>query len=674
MTKIAIRVHSEKAEKTDKPEFEKEKTKLNHDRILVLDTETTTDEFQNLKFGSVLIIDKDKKEYRALFYNPEILTNNELLELIKFSKNNNIDLYSLEEFVENIFYPEVLNARTLCVGFNLPFDLTRLAFHYAEARGNQKGWFSIQLSKDRFKPRIKIKYVDSMKSFIQFSNLRIKGKKIKIHKGDFLDLKTPSVVFSDNKHITLKSAGIFFGCEVIKSEAKEHGKINEEYINYNLNDVLATYHLYKKIIEHLKIYEINIPVTKIFSSASLGKYAFDQMGIKPLSQINSSINGKIKGQLMTGYFGGRCELKFRRTPIEVSALDFLSMYPSLTINMNLWNFIIAEEIKEKEVTEWVINFLSNPDIRVLLIKESWKNFNILVELEPNEEILPVRSNYLAKSNVYNVGVNYFKHEGNFYYAFPDVIASVLLTGKVPKIKKAIEFIPIGKQESLKETEILGIKLNPSEDNFIKILIEKRQELKILRDKEQKGSEEYNRYDGMQRALKILANSITYGIFIEVNQQDKESDLNVYAREEFFTKQRLEDEGKFFNPLIAVMQVAGARLLLTIAEVYLKDMQSSHAYMDTDSCFVPSSMADELKNLFKPLNPYNFEADFFKIEKDKVMFYGISSKRYVIYKMVNGRPEIIDYKLHGLGHLLNPYEKGVDWQKKYGWTFYVCTMS
>lgn len=661
MKKIAVRVHTEEIDKKEESNYFKEEVKLSHERILILDTETTTDEFQNLKFGSVLIIDKDKTEYRALFYNPEIMAK-ELLELKKFSRNNNIDLYSLEDFIDKIFYPEILDARTLCVGFNLPFDLTRIAFHYAEAKGNQKGWFSIQLSKNEFKPRIKIKHIDSTKSFIQFSNLRIKGRKINIFKGNFLDLKTPSVVFSDDKHITLKKAGEFFGCNVLKSEAKEHGKINEEYINYNLNDVLATYNLYQKIVEHLKIYQINIPINKIFSSASLGKYACDQMGIKPLSQINSSINGKIKGQVMTGYFGGRCELRLRKHPTEVSVLDFLSMYPSLTINMGLWDFITAKEIREEDVTEGVKHFLSNLSLDILRVKETWRWFNVLVELEPNEEILPVRSNYLPDSNVYNVGLNYLKHSNTFHYAFPDVIASVLLTGKVPKIKKAIQFIPIGKQESLKETDILGIKLDPSKDNFIKILIEKRQEFKKLRNSA-KNKEDWLRFDGIQRALKILANSITYGIFIEVNAQDKESNLKVYAREEFFTRQKLEEEGKFFNPLIAVMQVAGARLLLAMAEIFLKNNNSTHIYMDTDSCFVPPNMVDGLRNLFKPLNPYNFDSDFFQIVEDKVMFYGISSKRYVLYRIINGEIKIIDYKLHGLGHLLSPYKKGVEWQKE-----------
>jgi uncharacterized protein YnzC (UPF0291/DUF896 family) len=164
-------------------------------------------------------------------------------------------------------------------------------------------------------------------------------------------------------------------------------------------------------------------------------------------------------------------------------------------------------------------------------------------------------------------------------------------------------------------------------------------------------------------LKILANSSTYGIFIEMRQQDKESKFRVYSKNSFWVKQKMEEEGKFFNPLIAVMQIAGARLLLSMAENYISGRGETHYYMDTDSCFVPPHLAEPLRDFFAPLNPYEFNADFFEIEKEKLLFYAISSKRYVLYRMKKSKPEIVDYKLHGLGHLLSPYKKEINWHKQ-----------
>lgn len=659
-SKIAVRTYSEKEGRLKK-DF-KSKTPLTHKRVLVFDTETSVDEFQNLTFGSFLIVDNGKKILRGIFYSPENISKKEEGILINFCDANEIELYTREDFVKDIFYPEVLMAKTLCIGFNLPFDLSRLAIHFGEGRYNHRQWFSMELTEDKRYPRVKIKHIDSTKSFIELGHNKFSNNKNKF-KGHFLDLRTLACVFTDNKSINLRRAGESFECEILKTKAEEHGIINEDYIRYNLNDVEATFNLYQNLEERYLFYDIPIPITYVYSSASLGKHALKNMGVMPLSRINSDIDARLKGELMMAYFGGRCEARVRKEPVVATTLDFLSMYPSLTINMGLWDFIIAKEIKTKEVTEEIKSFLEKIRLEDLRDKEIWKGFNVLVELEADEDILPLRSNYLEKSPIYNVGINYVKNKQSLFYALPDVISSVLLTGKVPKIKRAIRFIPIGKQESLKKTEVLGIKINPAKDNFIKKLIEKRYEVKQKRDSFKKGTPEYNRLDEQQRALKILANSSTYGIFIEMRQQDKKSEFKVHSKDSFWVKQKMEEEGKFFNPLIAVMQIAGARLLLSMAESYISQKGETHYYMDTDSCFVPPHLAEPLRDFFAPLNPYDFNADFFEIEKEKLLFYAISSKRYVLYKMNKGRPEIVDYKLHGLGHLLNPYKKGINWQKQ-----------
>jgi len=658
-SKIAIRAYTEENPKRFKRDVQE--NNQDFDRLLIFDTETTNDEFQNLKFGSFMVVQHSQEALLGMFYHKNNLVKGELEIIRKYCNKNNINLFDVGDFIDNIFYPEMLEAKSLCIGFNLPFDLSRLAIHFSEGRHTHKGdWFSIQLSPNKFLPRLKIKSIDSAMSFIQFS---------KKFKGHFLDLRTPSVIFTDDKHASLESSGKFFQCQTIKQKAKEHGIVNEEYLDYNINDLLATYNLYQNIVKHFDKFQIKANLNKIYSNASLGKSALKQMGIQPLSKISTKINAKVKGQLMSAYFGGRCETKIRKTPVEVSVLDFLSMYPSLTINMGLWDYVISKEIQEKDMTKETIEFLNRINLTTLINKEIWKLMNILVELEPNEDILPIRSNYLHKGDVYNVGINYLNYGKSLYYALPDVIASVLLTGKIPKVKRAIGFIPVGKQETLKKTNILDIEVNPSEQNFIKILIEKRHEYKELRDKHQKGSDDYNRFDGMQRALKILANSLTYGIFIELRTKQKDTDLIVYSKEQFFAKQKVEEEGKFFNPLIAVMQVAGARLLLAMAEKYLQDKNTSHIYMDTDACYAPSKYAHGLREFFKPLNPYSFNEDFFKIEKEKYLFYGISAKRYVLYRLENNKIVIEkdNFKLHGLGYLLNPFDKkfesGEKWHKE-----------
>lgn len=85
----------------------------------------------------------------------------------------------------------------------------------------------------------------------------------------------------------------------------------------------------------------------------------------------------------------------------------------------------------------------------------------------------------------------------------------------------------------------------------------------------------------------------------------------------------------------------------------QELGGRHAYMDADSIFVPPEPAPEIIEYFQPLNPYSLDIPLLKEEKKDAWFFGFSSKRYVLYDD-KGEIRLRDYKLHGLGHLTDPF--------------------
>lgn len=644
MTKIAIRVYTESL--NNKSAKERQHNFLNYDRIFVFDTETTTDEYQNLKFGSFVIYKGDIIKKIGLFYNPSFISEKELKMLqIYCSHNHLVKLYSLNQFIE-IFYQTVYVEKTLCIGFNLPFDLSRLAFEFGYAQRSMKGGFVLHLSKEKKFPPIRIKHNNSNQSFIRFQSVKYAN-----FEGYFLDLKTLAVTLTDNKHISLETACENFNEKYKKLEVKEHGEITPKYIEYNITDTLSTAELFRKLKEEFDKYEIKIPLNEVYSQASIGKACLEQLGITPFMGINPEFPKELLGKLMTSYYGGRVECKIRKQPTKVTVLDFTSMYPTMFILAGLWNFLIAEKVNWYDDTENVRRFIENITIEDLQKPETWKQLNAIVEIEPSNDILPVRSLY--DESTWNVGLNYLQSERKLYYSLADLIVSKLLTGRTLKIIRAYKFVPIGRQKSLKKSKVLGIEINPTNDNLFKVLVEEKERFKQIDASKSK-------------AIKILTNSTSYGIFIEMNREETEKELKVYGLENFKDRKRLEKTGKYFNPLIAIFITSAARLVLGIAESLLLNQGKIHAYCDTDSMFVPSECVDEIQKFFKSLNPYSFDKSLFKVEEEDIWFYGISSKRYVLYRIVNDDFIIDDenYSLHGLGHLLNPFgEKIENWQKQ-----------
>lgn len=144
-------------------------------------------------------------------------------------------------------------------------------------------------------------------------------------------------------------------------------------------------------------------------------------------------------------------------------------------------------------------------------------------------------------------------------------------------------------------------------------------------------------------------------------------IDIYGLESFTQdKTKIEQFGYIFNPIIAVSITSASRLLLAATEILLERHGTTHAYCDTDSMMIPPKYTKEIQNFFRPLNPYNFDADIFKVERENVWFYGVSAKRYVLYGIKNGKITIRKHSSHGLGHLLDPFsqdEENIDWNKE-----------
>lgn len=627
--------------------------------VLVFDTETTVDEFQNLMFGSCGIWSNGKETKLVIFYNEELLKQQEIQIIRDFASRSNYEVMTCREFVTRIFYPYVFFARAKCVCFNAPFDLSRLAISYGRSRIYPKG-FSFKLSDNPQYPNIVIKSLNTKAAFIEFRRpLRKKSeKKLPHYKGCFIDLKTLTFALT-NESYNLEKALTDFNCALGKIRAEGHGKITEEYVEYNVNDTLATYELYVKAIERYRLFGLKKEVHKLYSPASIGKGFIEKIGVKPFLEKNPDFPKDILGYLMTTYYGGRTEVRIRKQPTKISYLDFTSMYPSIYVLLGMDKFLKCRKVAFERTTEETQSFLNSIELEGISNKETWTRLATICRIIPDNDIFPVRSKYDSK-NTYNIGINYLKSEDNssLWYTLADLIASKLLAGKTPKIKEAITFHPEGRQDDLNDIEILqGIHVSHNED-FIKKLIEERIRIKKQSNKLDKDKKQA---DLKQNILKIIANATSYGIFIEINSEegDKEQ-VKVFGLDSFETEvERLEREGKAFNPIMATLITAGSRLLLASAEALLLRKEGYLAYTDTDSVFVSPNHVYTLQEFFRPLNPYSETIESIKVEDDKnkqplhdVWFYGISAKRYILYDYDKTTRNMLirKHSAHGLGHL------------------------
>lgn len=85
------------------------------------------------------------------------------------------------------------------------------------------------------------------------------------------------------------------------------------------------------------------------------------------------------------------------------------------------------------------------------------------------------------------------------------------------------------------------------------MVEERQKIKRRLKSIDKNDPEYQHLSSRAQAIKILVNVLGYGIFIELNPEDKKSKLKVYGLDNFFTKEnKFEKPGQYFYPLLGTM--------------------------------------------------------------------------------------------------------------------------
>jgi len=728
---LAIRVYPEPpVEQTRRPQKQPVRPRY----MLVLDTETTTDATQRLLFGSYRFIILGKCVEEGLFY-PDDLQPEELSILRDYVATHRADtlkkrplkLLTLREFLKK-FYRDAYKGRCLVVGFNLPFDLSRLGFHAGAARRDFRGGFSLAIwrrpgleTEDPNRLRITIKHLDSKRALISFTGRKeadpidripegsTDGKPEKDYRfrGHFLDLRTLAYALTDRKH-SLKSACEAFGVERGKMEASGHGKIGEEYIKYNRRDVEATGALAGKLLSEYDLHPVSLQETKAFSPATIGKAYLKEMGITPILKRQPNLLPYV-GFAQTAYFGGRTSSHIRRIPVPIVYTDFLSMYPTVNSLMNLWRFVIARKIKIVDhCKEEIIHFLRQITRDQLFRPETWKQLAAFVRLIPDGDILPARGQYGSGSNDWQVGINHL-HAGvpddELWFSLPDVVVSMLLTGRIPKIVDAFRIEPSPQVlKHLKAIEFRGqIAINPSDQDFFKMVIEERKRISKRKDLSPADQER------ISKALKVLANSTSYGIYAEMNQNEESQEMQVKchgldASPYTCRVQNPEEPGEFCFPPLASLITGGARLMLGLLESCLTDLGGTYAMEDTDSMAIVATergglvscpggsftlpdgspaikalswaQVRQIAKRFEPLNPYDREAvsgSILKIEdcnydpaskKQRQIFcLAISAKRYALFLRDNrGKPALLrkgrndienHWSEHGLGHLLNP---------------------
>jgi hypothetical protein len=675
---------------------------------LVFDTETTVDATQRLNFGCYRRCKLQGNKYlsieEGLFYADDLPPADiATLESYRddrktapnmewFPAKMTLGLMTRSSFVSRIFWRAIQRGE-LVVGFNLPFDLSRLAVRAANGR---KGSWSLALSTRKSRktgkleanperPRIVITSMNSKMAFIKLGSILHREEWPK--EARFLDLRTLGWALR-NEAYSLDRACKAFGVKG-KIKHKPFGRITLKEIEYCRGDVGATARLLNAMKVEFDGNPIESHPDKVYSPASIAKAYLDAMQIS-LPKTHFKVPHKTLAIAMQSYYGGRAECRIRKTKLPVIHTDFTSQYPTVNALLGNWDVLRASAVHFDDYTTVARRILSSVRLDSAFDPTFWKKLSFFVLVKPQDDILPVRTVYGGKTQ--NIGLNFLRSNRPIWYAGPDAVASALLTGNPPRILKAIRMVANGRQSGLQNTNLGGmVGINPKKDDFYRKVIEQR----IAHSAKNKPIADF---------LKVLANSGSYGLFVEVNTEtnSKEKNIRYFSGEKSGKKltNYVEKPGAWYFPPLASLITSGGRLLLAMLEKCVQNLSGSYLFCDTDSmCIVGSKTRqlvpcvggrfklrgkdavrtltlDQVKAIakkFNKLNPYdsNRVREILKIEEinhvdsdprkpyRRLSGYAVSAKRYTLFTESNKNVSIEKASGHGLGYLLAPKERNTD---------------
>jgi hypothetical protein len=247
----------------------------------------------------------------------------------------------------------------------------------------------------------------------------------------------------------LETACQAFGVERPKrAYSGEHGILTTEYIDYNREDVRATYDLYRKLAAELGRHPIGLPITQALSPAAIGKAYLRKMGIRPVLDKSPAFPIARLGQATSAYYGGRAECRIRLTEVPVTYLDVSSMYPSVFALGDLWPLVIADRIGVEVKTRAAREVLGAVSREGLLDRTLWARMaGVFCRIRPAGELLPVRAEYASTG--WQIGLNYLEDAPrDLWFPLADLVANCILGGRQPTILEAFRVVPVGVQPGL----------------------------------------------------------------------------------------------------------------------------------------------------------------------------------------------------------------------------------
>ena len=172
---------------------------------LIFDCETTIDASQTLMVGVFQVRKNSDLNREGLFFDAASLSDTDIATILAYAEAKDLEALSVTDFITDVFLKVGYHWQGSIIGFNLPFDISRIAPAHSEARDFMHGGFSFDLTGSEQDPRVRVKHLSRKAALFDFTaplvqNTGRSDRKRNIinehHRGYFIDVKSLAVALT----------------------------------------------------------------------------------------------------------------------------------------------------------------------------------------------------------------------------------------------------------------------------------------------------------------------------------------------------------------------------------------------------------------------------------------------------------------------------------------------
>ena len=306
---------------------------------------------------------------------------------------------------------------------------------------------------------------------------------------------------------------------------------------------------------------------------------------------------------LAAHHGGRSEIGGRHVAVPVALPDVIAAYTAIG-EFTLTNYWLqADHIEQRHFRpghglEGFVHRLASLTIEDLLTKpELWPELAGVGLVESNEDVLAVRGRAfeaghgLGRDDDSTILAPVAAGSVPIWQGLPDVVASFILTDRLPRILEAYTWAPVGVTPSARPVTLPGRvawdpRLDRRKGSSFPTLAGALAEI-VLRCKDDAlpgiDAPAGRRLGG---CVKVARNGVSYGAAVEYNPGRRSHPMwggTGHACGVVGTTK--EEPGELIDPPVGMLATSGCRLLLGLLERLVRDAGGHIAFMDTDAAAI-----------------------------------------------------------------------------------------